>query len=105
MLTASASVAQTPPDRQSKQRQDGGERRHFDGPQEERDARRALFRMTRATKSVAYSAREVVTFRGGTVEFDVWGDPCPYTHLNLPTDFGIVLSVGRISLLQKDITL
>ena len=75
MLTASASMAQTSPDRQSKQRQDGGERRHFEGPQEERDARRALFRMTRATKSVAYSAREVVTFRGGTVEFDVWVDP------------------------------
>ena len=48
MLTASESMAQTSPDRQSKQRQDGGDRRHFDGPQEERDARRALFRIQRA---------------------------------------------------------
>ena len=75
ILTATASFAQAQPERPSKQRQDGGNRHHFDGPKEERDARRALFRMTRATKSISYSAREVVTFRGGTVEFDVWVDP------------------------------
>jgi len=75
MLTVAASMAQTSPERPGKQRSDGGERRQFNGPPEERDARRALFHMMRATKSIPYSAREVVTFRGGTVEFDVWVDP------------------------------
>lgn len=75
MLTLGASLAQTPPERPAKPRPDGGDRERFSGPPEERDARRAIFRMTRATKSIAYSAREVVTFRGGTVEFDVWVDP------------------------------
>lgn len=75
MLTLGASLAQTPPERPAKHRPDGGDRERFSGPPEERDARRAIFRMTRATKSIAYSAREVVTFRGGTVEFDVWVDP------------------------------
>jgi len=75
MISVSASMAQTSPERPSKQRQGDDGRYHFDGPKEERDARRALFRMTRASKSISYSAREVVTFRGGTVEFDVWVDP------------------------------
>jgi len=69
------SIAQTPPERPAKPRTESGDRQRFSGPPEERDARRAIFRMTRATKSIAYSAREVVTFRGGTVEFDVWVDP------------------------------
>ena len=75
MLSVVTSFAQTPPERPTKPKLDGGSRRQFSGPPEERDARRALFHMMRATKSISYSAREVVTFRGGTVEFDVWVDP------------------------------
>lgn len=75
LVTVMTCSAQTPPERPSKPRPDGGDRQHFSGIPEERDARRALSRMMRATKSIAYSAREVVTFRGGTVEFDVWVDP------------------------------
>lgn len=75
MLSVVTAFAQTPPERQGKPGFNGGERKPFDGPPEERDARRALFHMMRATRSISYSAREVVTFRGGTVEFDVWVDP------------------------------
>ena len=75
VLTLATAFGQTPPERPSKPRPESGDRQRFSGPPEERDARRAIFRMTRATKSIAYSAREVVTFRGGTVEFDVWVDP------------------------------
>lgn len=75
MLSLATAFAQTPPERPSKPRSESGDRQRFSGPPEERDARRAIFRMTRATKSITYSAREVVTFRGGTVEFDVWVDP------------------------------
>lgn len=75
LLGITTAFAQTPTERQGKPGTNGGERKPFSGPPEERDARRALFRMMRATRSIAYSAREVVTFRGGTVEFDVWVDP------------------------------